>query len=260
MRLIHGEALEELDKLIDEGVKVDAIITDPPYGTTACKWDTIIPLNEMWEMLLNIIKDDGAIVLFGGEPFSSKLRISQLKYYKYDWKWEKPNGANFLTFKYQPARVHEDIMVFGKNAAAYSKNGIMKYNPQMVKGKPYSQISGSQRTQYNNPTVRSPIKKIKTENTGKRYPKSIQKFNRDKTKLHPTQKPVKLLEYLIKTYTNEGDTVLDFTMGSGTTGVACKKLNRDFIGIELAERYYNISKDRIEGKLTDKEIKEKYKG
>ena len=207
----------------------------------------------LWKEYERIIKDKGAIVLFGGEPFSSLLRTSNLKLYKYDWKWEKPSGANFLNFKYQPAKVYEDIMVFSKGASSYSKNGNMIYNPIMEEGKPYTQKSGKQKLDYGNSTVRTPIKCVVTENNGKRYPRAIQKFTQDKEKFHPTQKPVALLEYLIKTYTNDGEMVLDNTMGSGSTGVACVNTNRKFIGIEMDEKYFNIACDRIDKAIRKKE-------
>ena len=222
------------------------VLCDLPYGTSACKWDTVIPFEDLWNEYERIIKDDGAIVLFGSEPFSSNLRISNLKLYKYDWKWEKPSGANFLNFKYQPAKMHEDIMVFGKMATSYSKKGTMIYNPQMEEGKPYSQKSGKQKQDYGNSTVRTPIEQVVTENKGTRYPRSIQKFSLDKDKLHPTQKPVALLEYLIKTYTNENDIVLDNCMGSGSTCIAAINTGRQYIGFELDEHYFEIAKERIE--------------
>ena len=199
----------ELNKIYNEdcliGMKeipdksIDMILCDPPYGTSANKWDSVIDFQELWKEYERIIKDDGAIVLFGSEPFSSQLRLSNLKLYKYDWKWEKPSGANFLNFKYQPAKVYEDIMVFGKMATSYSKKGNMKYFPQMESGKPYTQKSGKQKNDYSNSTVRSPIEQVVTKNDGERYPRAIQKFNKDKEKLHSTQKPVALIEYLIKT-------------------------------------------------------------
>lgn len=225
---------------------VDMILCDLPYGTSACKWDNVIPFEPMWQQYERIIKDTGAIVLFGNEPFSSALRLSNLKLYKYDWKWEKPSGANFLNFKYQPAKVHEDIMVFGKMATSYSKKGNMLYKPQMEDGTPYNQKSGRQKNERNNSTVRSPIEQVQTINNGTRYPRSIQKFTLDKDKLHPTQKPVALLEYLIKTYTNENDLVLDCCMGSGSTCVAAINTNRRYIGFELDEKYFQIAKERIE--------------
>ena len=243
IQLFHGDCLE-LTKQIPDG-SVDMILCDLPYGTSACKWDTVIPFEPMWEQYKRIIKDSGAIVLFGSEPFSSALRLSCLDLYKYDWKWEKPSGANFLNFKYQPAKVHEDIIVFGKKATSYSSRGNMVYYPQMEQGTPYTLKSGCQKQAYGNSSVRTPIKSVVTENTGTRYPRSIQKFSLDKDKLHPTQKPVALLEYLIKTYTNPGDLVLDNCMGSGSTGVACINTGRKFIGMELDKGYFDIAEKRI---------------
>ena len=242
-KIYNEDCLEGMKRIPDKSV--DMILADLPYGTSANKWDIVIPFELLWEQYLRIIKDDGAIVLTGSEPFSSILRTSNLKNYKYDWKWEKPSGANFLNFKYQPAKVHEDIMVFGKMATSYSKKGNMKYFPQMTEGKPYEQKSGKQKTKNSNSTVRSEIKQVVTKNTGLRYPRSIQKFALDKEKLHSTQKPVELFEYLIKTYTNENDTVLDNVMGSGTTAIACINTGRNFIGFELDEDYYNVAQDRI---------------
>lgn len=245
--LLHGDCLE-LMKNIPNG-SIDMILCDLPYGTSACKWDSVLPFEELWTQYERVIKDNGAIVLFGSEPFSSALRMSNLELYKYDWKWEKPSGANFLNFKYQPAKVHEDIMVFGKMATSYSKRGNMIYFPQMEDGTPYMQKSGSQKQKYGNSTVRSPIESVVTVNKGTRYPRSIQKFNLDRDKLHPTQKPVALLEYLIKTYTNENETVLDNCMGSGSTGVACIHTNRNFIGMELDENYFKIANERIDKEM-----------
>lgn len=243
IQLLQGDCLE-LMKDIPDG-SVDMILCDLPYGTSACKWDTVIPFEPLWEQYKRIITDNGAIVLFGSEPFSSTLRLSGLGLYKYDWKWEKPSGANFLNFKYQPAKVHEDIMVFGKMATSYSRNGNMVYHPQMEQGTPYIQRSGRQKHDYGNSTVRTPIKTVVTENAGTRYPRSIQRFSLDKDKLHPTQKPVALLEYLVKTYTNPGDLVLDNCMGSGSAGVACVNTGRRFIGIELDKGYFDIAEKRI---------------
>lgn len=240
----QGDCLELMKEIEDKSI--DMILCDLPYGTSACKWDCIIPFDKLWEQYERIIKDDGAIVLFGAEPFSSLLRTSNLKFYKYDWKWEKPSGANFLNFKYQPAKVHEDIMVFGKMATSYSKKGNMKYFAQMEDGIPYTQKSGKQKEIYGNSTVRTPIKQIVTKNNGTRYPRSIKKFSLDKDKFHPTQKPVTLLEYLIKTYTNEGEVVLDNCMGSGSTCVACVNTNRHYIGFEKEAKYFEIAKQRID--------------
>lgn len=247
--LRQGDCLEIMKEFADKSI--DMILCDLPYGTSACKWDSVIPFDKLWEQYERIIKDEGAIILFGSEPFSSLLRVSNLKLYKYDWKWEKPNGANFLNFKYQPAKVHEDIVVFGKKAVSYSKKGNMIYNPQMEIGTPYIQVSGKQKNERNNSTVRSPIEQVKTVNDGTRYPRSIQRFSHDKEKLHPTQKPTALLEYLIKTYTNPSAIVLDNCMGSGSTGVACINTNRNFIGIELDKGYFEIANKRITEALNE---------
>ena len=247
--LILGDCLNKLPKIFDKSI--DLVLTDPPYGTTACKWDFVIPFEPMWNELNRIIKDNKAIILFGAEPFSSNLRMSNIKNYKYDWIWEKDNGTNFASIKYQPFKVYENILVFGDFPVSYTSKNIKCYNPQMTNGKPYKTISGKQKN--DSAIIRDGCKEkmsnFETINTGERYPRNIIKFNRDKNKIHPTQKPVALLEYLIKTYTNENDTVLDFTMGSGSTGVACKNLNRNFIGIEKDEKYFDIAKQRIEGVL-----------
>ena len=237
-KLYNGDCLEVMDKLIEEGVKVDCIITDPPYGTTACKWDTVIPFDEMWERLNNLIKPNGAIVLFGSEPFSSALRMSNIKNYKYDWKWDKVKPSGFQVAKYRPMSRTEDIIVFTRDG----KKVI--YNPQMIKrdkirkSKVYSS-SDSNPLKYNDGKDREYTEK---------YPQSLLNFSNasQKNKFHPTQKPVSLMEYLIKTYTNECEQVLDFTMGSGTTGVACANTGRKFIGIELDNNYFDIASKRIE--------------
>lgn len=248
IKLMQGDCLE-LMKDIPDG-SVDMILCDLPYGTSACKWDTVIPFADLWKAYERIIKDNGAVVLFGSEPFSSAARMSNLRLYKYDWKWEKPYGANFLNIKYQPAKVHEDIMVFSKKASSYSRKGNMTYYPQMESGKPYCFKSGRHESYNATATVRTPIKQVVSTSDGSRYPRSIIKFKHDKEKLHPTQKPVELCEYLIKTYTNKGDTVLDNCMGSGTTGVACVNTGRQFIGIELDEIYFEIAKRRVKEELS----------
>ena len=230
--LLNGDCITEMQKLIDKEVKVDLVLTDPPYGTTACKWDTIIPFKEMWRCLNQLTYDDTPILLFGSEPFSTMLRHSNIKNYRYDWIWEMEQGANFMNVKYQPFKVHEIISVFSRKRHHYT--------PLMEKGKPY--ISGK----GDSGDITGNVPKIQKRNNGTRYPRSIVKFNTEKNKSkHPTQKPVKLLEYLIKTYSEEDNTVLDFTMGSGSTGVACKNTNRRFIGIELNEEYYEIAKKRV---------------
>lgn len=238
-RLIHGEALKEMDKLIANGVVVDAIITDPPYGTTACKWDSVIPFDAMWARINKLIKPNGAIVLFGSEPFSSALRMSNIKNYKYDWVWDKKLAGNGILAKHQPLKVHELVHIF-------SLKGRATYLPQKTKGKLRKKMTSNLKvSELNNGDG---VKCAKETFNDEYYPKSIQEFSlagHRNGRLHPTQKPVSLMEYLIKTYTNDGELVLDFTMGSGTTGVACKNLGRDFIGIELDPNYYGIACERI---------------
>ena len=236
MKLINDDCLKVLPTL--EESSVDLIITDPPYGTTACKWDSIIPLEPMWKELKRVIKDNGCTALFGTEPFSSHLRLSNLKDFKYDWIWQKQQGTNPMASGYMPLKDYEIISIF------YSKKPT--YNPQMTFGKPYSGFKSDSKKigeVYGN------VKSIHRDNPkGTRFPKTILYFKTDRGS-HPTQKPVTLLEYLIKTYTNENDTVLDFTMGSGSTGVACKNLNREFIGIELDEKYFKIADERINNEM-----------
>lgn len=234
MVLLKGDCLE-LMKNIPDG-SIDAIITDPPYGTTACKWDSVIPFDLMWEQLNRIIKPNGAIVLFGSEPFSSALRMSNIKNYKYDWVWDKKLGGNSMLVKYQPYKIHELIHVF-------SSKGKANYNPLMeTRGE--IRIKNGKTKNEDNAFGVDGAEYIKNNIY---YPKSILEISNAKRtgRVHPTQKPVKLMEYLIKTYTNENETVLDFTMGSGSTGVACVNTNRNFIGIEMDENYFEIANERI---------------
>jgi site-specific DNA-methyltransferase (adenine-specific) len=246
MKLYKGDCLEVMDRMIEDGVKVDAIITDPPYGTTQCKWDSVIPFKPMWEQLSRIIKPNGAILLFGSEPFSSALRMSNIKNYKYDWVWEKSKATNFLNAKKQPLRAKENILVFYKKQPTY--------NPQMTKGKSYNKGIRKKQTKDD---VYGSFNQTEVKSEGNRYPRDVLYFKTAETEgktFHKTQKPVKLMEYLIKTYTNENETVLDFTMGSGTTGVACKNLGRDFIGIEMDDKYFDIAKKRIEKHTTQERL------
>lgn len=237
--LRQGDCLELMKEIPDKSV--DMILCDLPYGTTACKWDTIIPFDELWEQYERIIKDYGAIVLFGNEPFSSLLRCSNLRLYKYDWIWQKENGTNFATVKFQPFRKTERICVFGRFATSFNRKHPKNYNPQFSVGKPYKiKRKAGQREMLHN----GANKATELDNVGVRYPTDILLFQNEKG-LHPTQKPVALLEYLIKTYTNEGEIVLDNCMGSGSTGVACVNTNRKFIGIELDEQYFGIARNRI---------------
>jgi site-specific DNA-methyltransferase (adenine-specific) len=233
--LLQGDCIEVMTKMVEKGLKFDAIISDPPYGTTACKWDTIIPFDKMWSRLNNLRKDNSPIILFGSEPFSSLLRCSNLKEFKYDWIWNKKKGGSPLTAKLQPIKIFEIVSVFGK--------GKINYFPEMEK-RDKIKFRGS-----NKGTVSETTNNAFTENKSYefKYPKAIIEFSNASqlNKFHPTQKPLELMEYLIKTYTNENDIILDFTCGSGTTLVASKKLNRKCYGIELEEKYCEITKNRL---------------
>ena len=221
---------------------VDMILCDLPYGTTACKWDTVIPFEPLWEQYNRVIKDNGAIVLFGSEPFSSRLRMSNIKNYKYDWIWEKESATGFQTVKTQPMRKTENIMVFSLGTVASCSPRNMKYTPQgLIEVNTVKTVS--KKPAYMGARPNQDGKQYIAQY--KNYPNNILKYSRDKSKTHPTQKPVALCEYLIKTYTDEGDTVLDNCMGSGTTAVACINTNRNYIGFELSEEYCKIAEERI---------------
>ena len=239
--LRQGDCLELMKAIPDRSV--DLILADLPYQISACKWDKIINLEKLWKEYNRIIKDNGAIVLTASQPFTSKLILSNIEMYKYTWTWIKDNATNFLNKKYQPGKITEDIVVFGKMATSYSKKGNMKYNPLMEKGKPYKTTNSVARR--TNAVIRSNINNVPTINNGERYPNNIIEIKRDKQKIHPTQKPIALMEYLIKTYTNKGDIVLDNVMGVGTTGIACINTDRSFIGMEINKEYFNIAKQRI---------------
>jgi len=246
INLLHGDCLELMKSIPDKSI--DMILTDPPYGTTACKWDVVIPFEPMWIELKRVIKDNGAICLFGSEPFSSHLRLSNLKMFKYDLVWDKMRSGAIGVAKYRPMPSFENIMVFGKSKTTY--------NPQMRIGKAYIDKRGDDtviENLYENAHKYGFNSKKSQHNEGVRYPLSILPFVKFNTKgNHPTQKPVPLLEYLIKTYTLENETVLDFTMGSGSTGVACINLNRNFIGIEKDDKYFEIGSKRIKDCLDSK--------
>ena len=246
INLIQGDCLEVMKEIPDESI--DMILCDLPYKETGNKWDNkLINTKRIFREYERIIKEDGAIVLTATMRFAIELISEGYHLYKYDWIWEKDNGTNAPNTPYQPFRIHEFVLVFGKGRVTNGSRCPMKYNPQKTKGEPYKQMSGKISENW-----KGGLKNVVTDNKdGLRHPKTIQKFTRDRG-LHPTQKPVKLFEYLIKTYTNEGDLVLDNCMGSGTTGVACKNLNRKFIGIELDEKYFEIAKKRIE---TEEELK-----
>ena len=256
VKLMEGDCIERM-KEIDAG-SVDMVLTDPPYGTTACKWDTIIDLDAMWEQLKKVVKPNGAIVMTAGQPFTSALVMSNPDWFKYCWVWEKSRSTGHVHAKNKPMKKHEDVVVFsdGTTVHASQSSRRMTYNPQGLRaveresyrpsrGERGSDVVGSLR-----PSHRKSYK-VTQEN----YPKSVVFFPSEHNvgAFHPTQKPVALMEYLIKTYTNEGDTVLDFTMGSGTTGVACVNTGRNFIGIELDPYYFAIAEQRITAAKVDRE-------
>ena len=235
--LMKGDCLERMKEI--ESGSVDLILTDPPYGTTACKWDSVIPLDKMWEQLKRIIKPNGAIVLFGSEPFSSFLRCSNIKDYKYDVYWKKEKPTNIFQVKRRFGKTTETISIFYRQQVTYNPQ-MVRHTGKIVKNKPKgihkSVVAGNSKQTVTAYT-----------DTGFRYPTDILEFRREVlgTTIHPTQKPVALMEYLIKTYTNENETVLDFTFGSGTTGVAAINTNRKFIGIEMDDHYFDIGSKRI---------------
>ena len=228
--LIHGDCIEAMQKL---KCRFKACITDPPYGTTACKWDNIIPFEPMWECLKTLMLPGGAICLFGSEPFSSKLRCSNIKQFKYDWTWLKEKGTGFLNAKKMPLRDTEIISVFGEK--------MPEYHPQMREGTPYTCVNSPDKQKGTN----RDYAQVCTENDGWRYPCTTLRFNRVRRTEHPTQKPVDLVEYLIKTYTDKDDNVLDFTCGSGTTLIAGLNTGRKVVGIESDEGYCEVAKQRI---------------
>jgi len=232
MELKFGECLDKLTEISD--ASVDMILTDLPYGTTACSWDSIIPLDKLWEQYNRVVKENAAMVFTASQPFTTILASSNIKNFRYEWIWQKPQGTNPMNAKIMPLKSHENILVFYKTKPTY--------NPQMTKGTPYGGFKSETSTIGE---VYGKAKSVHRDNPeGTRYPKTILSFKQEKG-LHPTQKPVSLMEYLIKTYTNEGDVVLDSTMGSGTTGVACVNTSRKFIGIEKDPKYFQIAYDRI---------------
>ena len=256
-KLYNGDCLAVMDKLIEQGVKVDAVITDPPYGTTACKWDIVISFDEMWNRLNKLIKPTGAIALFATEPFATKLRMSNLDNYRYDWYCIKTKPSLYQHAKNRPMRAVENACVFSKSKWGHKsqlKDKRMEYNPQGIS-------SIGVRTVTKNFNAGGVVGE-RPNQIGKQYeaftgfPTDVLEFKSitGKSCLHPTQRPVDLLEFLVKTYTEKSDLVLDFTMGSGSTGVACINTNRKFIGVEINEKYFNIAKDRIEAAiLTNKQ-------
>jgi len=248
--LMHGDCLKEMDNIEDGSV--DLVLADPPYGTTACKWDSVISFEPMWRQLNKVIKKNGAVVLFGSEPFSSALRMSNIKQYKYDWVWEKNIPVGHTIAKLRPMMKHEIIMVFSCGGVATGAKNIMPYYPQELK--PCNIACNGRRAKKENQQNQYRRESHKGYLQGwTNYPCTVLKFKKETSlySIHPTQKPVKLMEYLIKTYTNKNETVLDFTMGSGSTAIAAVNTGRHFIGIELLPekagdpKYYDIAKNRI---------------
>lgn len=239
-KIICGETIESMSKL--KSKSIDMILCDLPYGTTQCKWDTIIPFDKLWEQYTRLIKDNGAIVLTASQPFTANLVMSNPKLFRYSLVWEKSKSTGYLNSKKMPMRSHEDILVFYKN--------LPTYNPQMSEGEPYDKGKANRPTDV----YREQKGEIHVKNeTGKRYPRSVQYFKTAESEgkvYHPTQKPVLLMEWLIKTYTNEGEIVLDNCIGAGTTAIACIKSNRKYIGIDISQEYIDITNIRI-----DQEVK-----
>lgn len=233
-QLILGDCLDKMKDIPDGSV--DMVLCDLPYGTTRCKWDTPIDLHRLFAQYLRVLKPNAAIVLTAQQPFTSVLVMTAPDFFKYEWVWKKPKGTGHLNAKKQPMRDKEDILVFSF--------GIPPYYPQFSSGVPYKAKPG--KSKANGEDCYGDYKDLREDNPGRRYPKQIIEFSiEERNKLHPTQKPVALMEYMIRTYTNEGETVLDNTMGSGTTGVACVNTGRNFIGIELDEGYFKIAEKRI---------------
>ena len=244
IKLIHGDCLEKMAEIEDGSV--DMVLTDPPYGTTACKWDSIIPLEPMWEHLKRLIKPNGAIVMTASQPFTTTLIASNMKMFKYCWVWDKVRASNFFAAKFQPLNNTEDVIIFSEGGCNNGTKSPVPYNPQGVKPCDIAlRNSASVGGKIGDAHKTSMVRGGEYNQTTTGYPNKVIKFVQDKNPVHPTQKPVALMEYLIKTYTNEGETVLDFTMGSGTTGVACKNLSRSFIGIEKDAEYFQLASDRI---------------
>jgi len=238
----QGDCLVEMDKIADKSV--DMILCDLPYGTTACKWDSVIPFEPLWKQYERIIKDNGAIVLFSSQPFTTDLINSNRNIFKYEIIWDKIGGSNFQLAKVQPLKRHENILVFGKMKVVYNPQMKLREKPKDYSNSSYDALKNGMH--FNSNDFES-AKKIRTE----KYPDTIIEISgqskecNNVNRVHSTQKPIELMEYLIKTYTNEGETVLDNCMGSGTTGVACKKTSRHFIGIEKDEKYFEIAVSRV---------------
>lgn len=241
--LIQGDCLEQMKSI--KSASIDMVLVDPPYGITGEKWDKILNLNLMWKELKRIVKPKSAICIFGVEPFSSYLRLSNVEMFKYDWCWIKNRPLHFLNAKLRPLSTYENISIFSDGKISNGNTNNMRYYPQNLVSVQRKIKSPKNKSLYTRPSHKEDYLQEHTN-----YPRDILNYPKDeKIKIHPTQKPVALLEYLIKTYTQENDTVLDFTMGSGSTGIAAIQTKRKFIGIELDEKYFNLAKNRIESIL-----------
>ena len=243
--LLKGDCLELMKELPDNSV--DMVCCDPPYGTTSIKWDEVLDYDQMWEQYERIVKPKGVIVLFGSQPFSAQLICSKLKWFRYELIWNKNKCGSPGLAKYRPMKTHENVLIFYKDSGG-------TYNPQMEVGEPYARKSKNPEGYVGRKNDHGYGMKPRTEfeNKGTRYPKSILNISRDfsaQQQVHPTQKPVPLCEWLVRTYSNEGDTVLDNCMGSGSTGVACVNTNRRFIGMEMNDEYFDICQERIHNPL-----------
>jgi len=238
VELFHGDCFEYLQKIPDNSI--DLILTDPPYGVTACAWDEKPDLSRFFQEVWRVLQPKGACVVFGSEPFSSEVRLANRQFYRYDWIWDKKRGSNFQNARHQPMKSHENILVFSQRQSTY--------NPIYWFGKPYKMGGGERRRKIEGLSEKGTVASYRSETEskdGRRFPLSIIRFSRDASRIHPTQKPVALLEYLIKTYSHPGETVLDPFMGSGSTGVACVQTGRKFIGCELDPHFFEVSKRRI---------------
>lgn len=247
VNLLLGDCLECMAKLPE--ASVDLVLSDPPYGTTACKWDSVIPFEPMWAAVKPLLKPNRPVVLFGQEPFSSALRLSNVEQFKYDWYWRKTRPSGFTNARLRPLKDIEVISVFSEGAAANGSPRNMPYNPQGV-GAGYLHKRSPESRESRVSPYRKSHKSIRVTH-GSNYPRQVLEFkNHNVGNVHPTQKPVDLMEYLVRTYSDEGDTVLDFTMGSGTTGVACVRAGRRFVGIENSPEYFELAQSRIESELS----------
>ena len=246
IELHHGNCLDIMPTL--EAGSVDMVLADPPYGTTACKWDSVIPLEPMWEQLKRVIKPNGAIVMTASQPFTTTLIASNMEMFKYECVWNKSKAGNFVHAKNMPLKLHENICVFSDGYVKHAgQPGRITYNPIGVRS--VDKVWSRPKKYESEHNYKRPSHSLDRKITQEGYPSSVIVVGSEHNPPHPTQKPVALMEYLIKTYTNEGETVLDFTMGSGTTGVACKNTNRNFVGIELDPEYFKIAEKRINENL-----------